>query len=57
LIFASGITTSDNVDMIAGRGVGMDGVRHRIQEIHGDINVHFARNKYCEFEVTLPANL
>jgi signal transduction histidine kinase len=54
LIFLSGITTSDKVDMVAGRGVGMDGVKHRIEELHGDIHIYFDRGKYCEFEITLP---
>jgi two-component system chemotaxis sensor kinase CheA len=55
LIFTSGISTADNLDMTAGRGVGMDGVKHRIMEHHGEIRVHFAAGQYCEFEVTLPA--
>jgi ligand-binding sensor domain-containing protein/HPt (histidine-containing phosphotransfer) domain-containing protein len=54
LIFTSGITTSDKVDMVAGRGVGMDSVRNRVKEHHGEIHICFARNKYCEFEVILP---
>ena len=55
LIFASGITTSDKVDMVSGRGVGMDGVKHRLSEYNGQIQVHFDSNKYCEFEIFLPA--
>jgi ligand-binding sensor domain-containing protein/HPt (histidine-containing phosphotransfer) domain-containing protein len=55
LIFKSGITTAKNVNMLAGRGVGMDGVVHRLQEYQGKINVHFAEGKYCEFEILLPA--
>ncbi|MBN1409066.1 MAG: hypothetical protein JW956_14800 [Calditrichaceae bacterium] len=54
LIFASGITTSDTVDMVSGRGVGMDGVKHRLSEYKGKINVHFDPDKYCEFEILLP---
>jgi ligand-binding sensor domain-containing protein/signal transduction histidine kinase len=55
LIFASGITTSDKVDMVAGRGVGMDGVKHRIQEHQGEIRVSFNKDQFCEFEIILPA--
>ena len=54
LIFASGITTSEKVDMVSGRGVGMDGVKHRLSEYKGQINVHFDPNKFCEFEILLP---
>ena len=55
LIFISGISTSEGVDMIAGRGVGMEGVLHRIKEHHGDIQVRYEKGEYCEFEVVLPA--
>lgn len=55
LIFYPGITTSDKVNMISGRGVGMDGVKHRITEHKGDIFVRSEANKYCEFEICLPA--
>ena len=55
LIFTSGITTSDKVDMVAGRGVGMDSVKHRLKEHNGEIRVRFDRDKYCEFEVFLPS--
>jgi chemotaxis protein histidine kinase CheA len=54
LIFASGISTAERVDMIAGRGVGMDGVIHRLKEYRGEIQVHFTEGQYCEFEVILP---
>ena len=54
LIFTSGISTTDNINMIAGRGVGMDGVKYRIQEYQGKINVNFSEGKYCEFEILLP---
>jgi len=55
LIFTSGITTSERADMISGRGVGMDGVKHRLKEHNGDIRIHFDREKYCEFEIILPS--
>jgi ligand-binding sensor domain-containing protein/signal transduction histidine kinase len=55
LIFASGITTSDKVDMVSGRGVGMDGVKHRLVEHDGQIMVNFDQDKYCEFEILLPS--
>ena len=54
IIFESGISTSENVNMVAGRGVGMDSVRHRIEEYDGKININFAENKFCEFEIILP---
>jgi ligand-binding sensor domain-containing protein/HPt (histidine-containing phosphotransfer) domain-containing protein len=57
LIFTSGISTAERVDMIAGRGVGMDGVIHRLKEYSGEIQVHFTEGQYCEFEVILPVIL
>ena len=55
LIFASGITTADKVDMVSGRGVGMDGIKHRLSEYNGQIKVNCIEKKYCEFEILLPA--
>jgi ligand-binding sensor domain-containing protein/signal transduction histidine kinase len=54
LIFTSGISTARYVGMVAGRGVGLEGVKHRIQEHHGEISVRFDQGKYCEFEICLP---
>jgi ligand-binding sensor domain-containing protein/signal transduction histidine kinase len=54
LIFTSGISTARFVGMVAGRGVGLEGVKHRIQEHHGEISVRFDQGKYCEFEICLP---
>lgn len=53
-IFLPGITTSDNVDEIAGRGVGMDLVKDKINLHKGDIRVDFEKGKFCQFTVTLP---
>ena len=55
LIFSAGISTSDTVDMVSGRGVGMDSVIHRLKEYQGEISVNFSENKFCEFEILLPA--
>ena len=55
LIFTSGITTSKRIDMVSGRGVGMDGIKHRLLEHKGEIQVHFDQDKYCEFEILLPS--
>jgi len=54
LIFVSGISTAENTDLIAGRGMGMDAVRSRIQRIKGQIHLKFAENEYCEFDIEIP---
>lgn len=56
LIFVSGISTSEKVGMTAGRGVGMDLVKQKVEQHRGQINIKFEKNKYCEFEITLPVN-
>ena len=54
LIFASGISNAKGVGILAGRGVGMDSVKHRIKECKGQIHFQFDKGKYCEFEIVLP---
>ena len=54
VLFESGISTSDKVDMSAGRGVGMDGVRDRVMNHKGKILVDFKEGKYTQFQIILP---
>jgi two-component system chemotaxis sensor kinase CheA len=53
-IFVSGISTSDTVDQISGRGVGMDIVDKELKTHHGTIDITFEEDKYCEFTIILP---
>jgi ligand-binding sensor domain-containing protein/signal transduction histidine kinase len=53
-IFLPGVTTADDVDEIAGRGVGMDLVKDKINLHKGDIKIDFEKGKFCQFTVTLP---
>jgi CheY-like chemotaxis protein len=54
LIFKQGISTSEEINLIAGRGVGMDSVKDRLKDIGGKIEVRFEKNKFCEFMITVP---
>ena len=54
LLYESGISTAETIDMGAGRGVGMDGVRDRILSHQGTIEVNFEPGKYTEFLIALP---
>jgi ligand-binding sensor domain-containing protein/signal transduction histidine kinase len=54
LIFEHGISTSDEVDIAAGRGVGMDLVKEKVQSHDGRIKVETEQGKFCQFEITLP---
>jgi signal transduction histidine kinase len=54
VIFATGISTLDKANFIAGRGVGMDIVKEKIENLGGQIQIDFDEGKYCEFVVKLP---
>jgi chemotaxis protein histidine kinase CheA len=53
-IFEQGISTSSNVNLVSGRGVGMDIIKQRIKNHRGQIRVAFSKGKYCEFIIILP---
>lgn len=53
-IFASGVTTAEQVTDVSGRGVGMDVVRRMIDEAGGSIAVETERGKGTTFRLTLP---
>jgi two-component system chemotaxis sensor kinase CheA len=53
-IFLSGVSTAQKVDMVSGRGVGMDLVKERIGKHNGRIELDYQEGRYCEFTVSLP---
>ncbi|HEY9826398.1 MAG TPA: response regulator [Stenomitos sp.] len=57
LLFQSGFSTNDQVDQLAGRGVGMDVVRSSISELRGVINTDSTVNKGTTFTIRLPLTL
>ena len=52
LIFNSGLSNSDGVDMDSGRGIGMC----IINELGGRIEVDSKEGKYCNFKIVIPKN-
>jgi chemosensory pili system protein ChpA (sensor histidine kinase/response regulator) len=54
LIFRSGISTAKEADDLAGRGVGMDAVRHAIGDVGGTIDVVNSPGVGVEFVLRLP---
>ena len=54
LIFLPGLTTSQNVTEISGRGIGMDVVRQNLEEAGGKMRVDSQKGKGTEFTLTLP---
>jgi signal transduction histidine kinase len=55
LIFRAGFSTVDEANKDAGRGVGLDLVRHRVRELGGRLRLSSAKGRRTEFRVTLPA--
>ncbi|MEJ5170574.1 MAG: chemotaxis protein CheA [Fimbriimonadales bacterium] len=56
-IFASGLSTAEQVSEVSGRGVGMDIVRSNIQKLGGIIDVESAPGKGTRFSLRLPLTL
>jgi glucokinase len=56
LIFEPGISTKENADLVAGRGMGMNIIHDKICKYKGVININTTQGKYCEFIVKLPLN-
>ncbi|MCX6029498.1 MAG: hybrid sensor histidine kinase/response regulator [Chloroflexi bacterium] len=54
LIFSSGLSTSDRVTDLSGRGVGLDVVRENIERLHGIIDVDNRQGRGTRFTLSLP---
>lgn len=57
LMFSSGLSTSQIITNISGRGVGMDIVRKNVEDLHGMLDVNFEAGKGTTFSMTLPLTL
>ena len=57
LILESGFSTAEKVDQIAGRGVGLDVVRHTIKQLGGVMNVTSQSGQGTQFTFRLPYTL
>jgi hypothetical protein len=53
-IFKSGLSTSDAVDEIAGRGVGLDVVKQRVFDLNGSIYMHNTQGQSLQFNLIFP---
>ncbi len=51
IIFHSGFSTKDDVDLDSGRGVGLSAVLSMVNDAGGAIGLAQAKNKYCQFSV------
>ncbi len=57
LIFAPGLSTSDKLTDVSGRGVGMDVVRKGVEALHGRIDIDSSPGEGSIFTVRLPLTL
>ena len=57
LIFEPGFSTAELVTDVSGRGVGMDVVKKRIQEMRGMIELSTEKNHYTRISIRLPLSL
>ncbi|MBA4410223.1 MAG: chemotaxis protein CheA [Bacteroidota bacterium] len=56
-IFEPGFTTSELVTDVSGRGVGMDVVKKRIQEMRGMIELSTEKDRFTRISIKLPLSL
>ncbi|MFZ3065529.1 MAG: chemotaxis protein CheA [Nitrospirota bacterium] len=57
LIFHSGLSTAEEVTETSGRGIGMDAVKMRVEELKGLIQVKSVPDKGTRFTIRLPLTL
>jgi len=57
LIFAPGLSTSEEITDVSGRGVGMDVVRKGIEKLHGRIDISTEPGVGSTFTVRIPLTL
>ncbi len=57
LIFTPGFSTADKVTEISGRGIGMDVVKSRLEEIQGSISIESEKDKGTKFLLKIPITL
>lgn len=54
LLFEPGFTTVAEATLAAGRGVGMDVIKHRVEALGGTLSVASEPGRYCAWRITLP---
>lgn len=57
LVFEPGLSTSDTVTEISGRGVGMDVVRRNVEALRGSVSVETGDGRGTSFTLRLPLSL
>lgn len=57
LIFTPGLSTSDSVTDVSGRGIGMDVVKNRVERLGGSVKVESKPGLGSRFELKLPLTI
>lgn len=57
LIFSPGFSTAANVTDVSGRGVGMDVVKQRVKDLHGEVEIISEVGKGTTITIKLPLTL
>ncbi|MGM5480830.1 MAG: chemotaxis protein CheW [Nanobdellota archaeon] len=57
LVFSPGVSTSDNVTEVSGRGVGMDVVMSSVKELGGDVKISSELGKGSTITLQLPLTI
>lgn len=57
LIFLPGLSTTDRVTSVSGRGVGMDVVKTNVEKINGNIDIQSQIGKGTNFRIKIPLTL
>ncbi len=56
LLFLPGFSTSENINEISGRGIGLDVVKTKLINLNGDISIDSVLNKGCRVTIKLPVS-
>jgi two-component system chemotaxis sensor kinase CheA len=57
LVFEPGFSTSESITDVSGRGVGLDVVRRRVQEMRGSVELTTKKDRFTRFTIKLPLSL
>jgi two-component system chemotaxis sensor kinase CheA len=57
IVFQPGFSTADKVTELSGRGVGMDVVRRRVEDLHGTVDIDSVEGEGTTVELRLPLSL
>lgn len=57
LIFAPGFSTSESINQLAGRGVGMDVVRSEVRQLGGSVEINSVWGKGVKFVLRIPQKM